>query len=417
MSAHLSSFLCSSVRSSALCMAALGAGACLGDTELVSPPRVPPTTITLEFRADSEDLATATALGWADGIPGVAVTLAPVDSTTGPPQQLQGSDSGTLTLDQLAGGRYVVDAVRWLTDSERAQLATGDDAVGFVARAPLITASASGRTQVEMVASRLGTFHFTEWAMEPAENPALGGYFYGGYVVIANNSDSTMYLDSMLLGIATSQPYEINGAPCADRIAFYSDPEGLWSAWIYQFPGTGQDYPIGPGEHKVIATDAIDHRTIIADGYDLRGADFEFLSYSDVDNPDVPNLVSVGLREPLGGHGPYGGDSDVWYLARPTDLTSLPQGILPYTTSKFVRIPGEHVLDVVTHLLLYDYAYPLCGTYVNPRFDRMTPRLLSNYMYGFSIQRLRTGADRTGPYQWTRSSYADFVRVPKTAPK
>lgn len=191
----------------------------------------------------------------------------------------------------------------------------------------------------------------------------------------------------------------------------------MWSAWIYQFPGTGQDYPIGPGERKLIATDAIDHRSIIADGYDLRAADFEFLSYSDVDNPDVPNLVSVGLREPLGGHGPYGGDSDVWYLALPTDLTSLPQGILPYTASTFVRIPGDHVLDVVTHLLLYDYAYPLCGTYVNPRFDRKTPRLLSNYMYGFSIQRLRTHADRTGPYQWTRSSYADFVRAPKTAPK
>lgn len=407
----------SAVRWSAWCLAALGAEACLSGTDLVSPPRMPPTTITLEFRADSEDLASATALGWKNGIPGVQVTLAPEDSTSGSPQVFQGSDSGTLILDHLPGGRYVVDAVRWLTDSERGHLPPGDDAVGFVARVPFITASAPGRLPTEMVASRRRTVLFTEWAMEPAENPALGGYFYGGYVVIANNSDSTMYLDRMLLGTATSQPYEINGAPCADRIAFYSDPEGLWSAWIYQFPGTGQDYPIGPGERKLIATDAIDHRSIIADGYDLRGADFEFLSYSDVDNPDVPNLVSVGLREPLGGHGPYGGDSDVWYLALPTDLTSLPQGILPYTASTFVRIPGDHVLDVVTHLLLYDYAYPLCGTYVNPRFDRKTPRLLSNYMYGFSIQRLRTHADRTGPYQWTRSSYADFVRAPKTAPK
>lgn len=398
-------------------LAVLGAGACLNGTELVTPPRAPPTTITLEFRTDSEDMATAAALGWVNGIPGVQVTLTAEDSTSGGPRVLQGSDSGTLLLDQLAGGRYTVDAVRWLTDSERAWLPAGDDAVGFVARVVLSTASAPARIPVEMIASRRRTLLFTEWAMEPAENPALGGYFYGGYVVIANNSDSTMYLDRMLLGTATSQPYEINGAPCADRIAFYSDPEGLWSAWIYQFPGTGQDYPIGPGERKLIATDAIDHRSIIADGYDLRGSDFEFLSYSDVDNPDVPNLVSVGLREPLGGHGPYGGDSDVWYLALPTDLTSLPQGILPYTASTFVRIPGDHVLDVVTHLLLYDYAYPLCGTYVNPRFDRKTPRLLSNYMYGFSIQRLRTHADRTGPYQWTRSSYADFVRAPKTAPK
>jgi hypothetical protein len=311
----------------------------------------------------------------------------------------------------------MVEAARWLADSERAKLAAGDDAVGFVAKTTFSTRAASGALPVPIVASRRGTLHFTEWAMLPEENPALGGYFYGGYVVIANNTDTAIYLDGMLLGVAVSQAFEINGAPCADRIAFYSDPAGLWTAWIWRFPGTGRDYLIGPGEHKVIATDAIDHRPIIAEGYDLRSADFEFLSYSDVDNPAVPNLVSVGLRDPLGGHGPYGTDADVWFLALPTDLTSLPQGILPYTSSKFVRIPADHVLDVVTHLLLYNYAYPLCGTYVNRRFDRNTPRLLSNYMYGLSIQRLRTGTNRTGPYQWTRSSSADFVRLPKTAPK
>ena len=166
--------------------------------------------------------------------------------------------------------------------------------------------------------------------MEPDEAPSLGGYYVGGYVVITNNSDSTIYLDSVLLGTATSQPFEIPGAPCADRIAFYSDPQGLWSAEIYRFPGTGRDYPIRPGEHKLIATDAIDHRTIIPDGYDLRGADFEFLSYADVDNPSVPNLTSVGLWENVLGHGPTGNlGSDVWYLALPTDVASLPRGCTP----------------------------------------------------------------------------------------
>ena len=392
-------------------------GACLNGTELVSLPYQPPTTITLVFGADSAGFATVSALGWNGGIPGVEVTLTSLDSANVAPQVLQSSDSGTLVLDQLSAGRYFVSGVRWLADSEKAKLAAGDDAVGFVTGFGLTTASATARMPVQMVASRRGTLHFTEWAMLPAEDPALGGYFYGGYVVIANNSDSTIYLDGMLLGVATSQAFEINGAPCADRIAFYSDPAGLWSAWIYQFPGTGRDYPIGPGEHKMIATDAIDHRPIIADGYDLRHADFEFLSYSDADNPAVPNLASVGLREPVGGHGPYGGDADVWYLVLPTDLSSLPEGTLPYTSSKFLRIPADHLLDVITHLLLYNYAYPLCGTYVHPRFDRKTPQVLSNYMYGFSIQRLRTGPNRDGPYQWTRSTSADFVRLPKTAPR
>src|SRR5467141_3604511 len=240
-------------------------GACLGGTELVSPPRIPVTSVTLEFRVDSEDAATAAALGWTNGIPGVQVTVTPADTTSGPPRQLQATDSGTLFLDQLAG-RYGISVDRWLTDSERAQLLPGDDAVGFIARTSMNTMTASARMRVDLVASRRGTLHFTEWGMLPAENPVLGGYFYGGYVVIANNSDSTIYLDGMLLGTAVSQPFEINGAPCADRIAFYSDPAGVWSAWIYQFPGTASDYPIRPGEHRVIATDAIDHRPIIADG-------------------------------------------------------------------------------------------------------------------------------------------------------
>ncbi len=397
---------------------ALGASACLSGTELVSPPYQPPSTITLVFRPDSADSATISALRWSAGIPSVEVTLTSLDSTNSAPQILQGSDSGTLVLDQLPAGRYFINGVRWLADSERAKLLAGDDAVGFVMMGFRLTAPVrAARLPVRVVASRRGTLHFTEWAMLPEENPALGGYFYGGYVVIANNTDTTIYLDGMLLGVAVSQAFEINGAPCADRIAFYGDPAGLWTAWIWRFPGTGGDYPIGPGEHKVIATDAIDHRPIIAEGYDLRSADFEFLSYSDVDNPAVPNLVSVGLRDPVGGHGPYGTDADVWFLALPTDLTSLPQGILPYTSSKFVRIPADHVLDVVTHLLLYDYGYSLCGTYVHPRFERNTPQLLSNYMYGFSIQRIRTGTDRSGPYQWTRSTADDFVRLPKTAPR
>jgi hypothetical protein len=376
-------------------LVALGAVACLGETTLVTPPKAPVTSFTLSFRADSADVATATSLDWASGIHGVTVTVTPDDSSAGAPQHFQASDDGTLTLDQLAAGTYEVDAVRWLSAGERA-----------------------AEVPVDMPASRPGSLLFTEWAMLPAENPALGGYFFGGYVVIANNSDSTIYLDGMLLGRATSQPFEIPGAPCADRIAFYSDPKGLWSADIYRFPGTGRDYPIGPGEHKLIATDAIDHRTIIPDGYDLRGADFEFLSYADVDNPNVPNLTSVGLSENVFGHGLTSpGGADVWYLALPTDVTSLPQAVLPYTSSKFLRIPGDRVLDVVTHLVLYKYSSPLCGTYVHPRFDRKTPELLGPYMYESSIQRLRTGADRAGPYQWTRSSDADFRRAPKTAPR
>jgi hypothetical protein len=404
-------------RSLTLALAALSAAACLGETTLLTPPKPPVMSFTFQFHVDPGDSTAAAALGWTDSVPDVALTVTPDDSTQ-PIRHFQGSDAGTFTLDQLEPGDYEVDAVRWLTDTEQALLPAGDDALGFVGRVALNPARAASELPVEMWASRRGSILFTEWAMLPAEDMTIGGYLDGGYVVIANNSDSTIYLDGMLMGQATSQPFEIAGAPCADRIAFYSDPAGLWTSWIYRFPGTGQDYPIYPGEHKLIATDAIDHRTIVPYGYDLSHADFEFFSYADVDNPSVPNLVSVGLNEPVSGHGlvTFGGSS-VFYIALPTDVASLPQGVLPYTSSTFVRIPADRVLDVVTDLVSYDYAYPLCGTYVNPRFDRQTPEVLNSFTYTYSLQRRRTGLDGTGPYQWTRSTAADFVVSPKTAPR
>ncbi len=89
----------------------LSTSACLNGTELVSLPYQPPSTITFVFHPDSADAATASALGWSAGIPGIEITLI-ADSTNSAPQVFQGSDSGTLALDQLPAGVYSVSAVR-----------------------------------------------------------------------------------------------------------------------------------------------------------------------------------------------------------------------------------------------------------------------------------------------------------------
>src|SRR5260370_1953518 len=129
----------------------LSVGACLGNTELVSPPREPVISVVLEFRADSEDAATAAALGWAKGIARVAVTVTPSD-TTQAPRVIQATDSGSLRLDQLSGS-YGIHAERWLTDSERVLLPPGDDAVGFIAHIGFSTSTTSSRIGIEMRAS------------------------------------------------------------------------------------------------------------------------------------------------------------------------------------------------------------------------------------------------------------------------
>ncbi|HMA42134.1 MAG TPA: DUF4876 domain-containing protein [Gemmatimonadales bacterium] len=402
-----------SVRRCVCLLAALGPTACLGDTQLVSPPRVPPTTVTLEFRADSEDLATATALGWANGIPGVAVTLAPADSTTSAPQQLQGSDSGTLAIDQLAGGRYVVDAVRWLTDTERARLPTGDDAVGFVARVGLSTATTTARMPVRLVASRRRGLVISEFKGDPIQAANSETYLFSGYLRLYNNADSTIYLDGLIIGSGLAAGFDYPNFPCSLYLPYALDPLGVWANWFHQLPGRGTDYPLLPGESAVLATDAIDHRPLYPIGLDLSQAGFEFYAGAgDVDNPAVPNAADVGVRSNPSGHGlVWSPLAKVAFVARPFDLTAMRTEF--FGNGTWARIPASAVLDVMAMKTTYHSEYPECDWLVHPNFDRLAVRLLGAAFADDTLAYRRlelpfTIGGRT-ILQYTRTSAWDFT--------
>ena len=391
----------------------LGAGACLGGTDLVSPPRVPPTTITLEFRADSEDLATATALGWANGIPGVQVTLTSADSTSGGPRVLQGSDSGTVLLEQLAGGRYVVDAVRWLTDSERAQLPPGDDAMGFLARTSLITASAPAEMEVNMVASRRRGIIISEWKDDPLFTPQEGTYFYSGYLRLYNNGDSTAYLDGLIIGSGLASQFNYPNSPCSLYLPYALDPLGVWANRFHQLPGRGADYPLLPGETAVVAVDAIDHRPLFSTGLDLRQADFEFFSGAgDVDNPQVPNAADVGTQADPSGHGlVWSSLGKVAFVARRFDLGTIHTEFLQ--NGIWARIPADVLLDVMAMKTTYQPGYPECTWLVHPKFDRQPVDLLGarleDDLFAYRRRQLPFTVDGRAVLQHTRSSNMDFI--------
>jgi len=360
----------------ALSITALVAGACLNGTELVSPPRAPVTTITLEFRPDSEDLASAAVLGWTTGIPGVQVTLAPEDSANGDPQVLQGSDSGTLILDQLPGGRYVVNAVRWLTDAERARLPAGDDALGFVARVGLSTATATARMAIALVASRRSGLVISEWKGDPLFTVSEGTYYFSSYLRLYNNADTTVYLDGLIIGSGLASQSDLPNFPCSLYLPYALDPLGVWANRFHQLPGRGTDYPLLPGETAVLATDAIDHRPLFSLGLDLRGADFEFYAGGgDVDNPDVPNTADVGIRSDGLGHGLiWTSLGAVAFVALPFDFATIHTAF--FGNGTWGRIPANALLDVMAMKTTYQSGYPECAWLVHPSFDRQAVKRL-----------------------------------------
>lgn len=139
------------------------------------------------------------------------------------------------------------------------------------------------------------------------------------YIVIANNSDETLYAD----GLVIAQSSNMNSLPCSTLTALL--PDFVAVANMYQIPGSGTDYPVKAGEVIVIAASALNHAETIANYSktdkdtgipgDLSGADFELadedasMSGKVTDNPEVPNLKKISNSMPNGVTGwmhPYG---------------------------------------------------------------------------------------------------------------
>jgi len=96
-----------------------------------------------------------------------------------------------------------------------------------------------------------------------------------------------IYLDSLLI---------------ADVESGFVDDTLIHAVHAFMFPGTGNDFPIQPGELLVIAQDAIDHSPYPVNSVNLLDSDFEYYlaDEGDVDNPYVTDMIQI--------HSKYGHD-------------------------------------------------------------------------------------------------------------
>ncbi len=135
-----------------------------------------------------------------------------------------------------------------------------------------------------------GGFVISEIFFPGTQTPEAKQYTKDQYVVISNNSDVTLYADSIAFVEAaffntTKREYT------PDIMA-----EAMSVDAIYMIPGTGTSVPVEPGKSLVLALNAMNHTEANANSFDLSNADYEFYDESsstsilDTDNPDVPNL-------------------------------------------------------------------------------------------------------------------------------
>jgi hypothetical protein len=405
---------------SAAASIALCASCNYGEVVVVQPAAAGHGPLTLSIQVDPEDSAVARELGWTRGIPGAEVTISPADADTakGPPvAALESDNAGGVSIGDLPDGHYIVEVTRLLAPAETAKLTAPGDVVGFMAYAVV--------ERVEDIllvpGSHRRSIVISEWAFEPEwERNPLQMYFYGGFLELTNNSDTTIYLDGLVVGDGYAKDSDLRPGWCAASEFVTTDPDGVWARFLDSVPGTGRDHPLAPGASVVIATDGIDHSGIVPGGLDLSHADFEFIGDADVDNPGVPNMVDLTVK--YWAYMPHGLVSGYFthlvvisFVALPLDTASL----LHTPTNDYVRIPRGRLLDVVASRAAYIFEWPECPDIVHPNFDRqparfkVDSRLLPEALSGHRKVAL-TRSDGRKILQDTRSGMADFFRGPRT---
>ena len=193
---------------------------------------------------------------------------------------------------------------------------------------------------------------------------------------------------------------------------------GLWSIEFHQFPGAGTDHPVAPGQVVVVAVDAVDHSQVHPTLPDLSDADFELEGSADVDNPDVPNLPSVGPISDRRGHGMVTTESTVQFLALRVDLTSLVTAVSPDGYRR-ARVPAARIVDVFhadwmdpesappSELVPREYC-----NWVTREFDRLEAafhRPAGDNRFALHRRILQLGQAATPILQDVGTSFVDFV--------
>ena len=318
------------------------------------------------------DATIAAQLGWAGGI----VVGARVRAQRGSQVLSATTDSaGRVTFANILPGDYQVSLLRVLTDAERALLTPDQaDVNAFGGGESVTLAPPATDVAVTARATRRGSLVISE--MFPMTWMGDQNYYFGTYIELYNNADTTIYLDGKLFGRGPffQVDHPEYDQPCSLTQQWQTDSLGLWSGHVWRLPGTGRQYPLAPGEAAVMATDAVDHSVVDSRWPDLSSARFEFLGASDVDNPGAGNITTVGTPSSgdLFGHGPWftGGS---FYIADSVDVATLPMVQPPNYRVAIPRIPREKILDFVYFLNVpsfYEkYGFILCPVPISPVFD------------------------------------------------
>ena len=338
-----------------------------GDETGGEVPEVQRGLLTIHASVDPADSALADSLGWQDGVPGVEIqflrngTVEWLTTTT--------DSTGTASFLNVLPGLYRLFGGRTLTEAEAS-------AVGGVIRAfgdgRTVRIGQSGEVELQLLADRPGSLVISEVGVGfPLSFEVPGGVTPSGhqYFEIHNQSANTLFLDGKMFGVSHAATRNQSFLPCTATEVVRTDPEGIYARWFVQFPGSGAENPIGPGEVRLVAVEAIDWTPVHPTLPDLSNADFEIGGRAN--NPAVPDMLEMG---PDGFDLPrLGGQSWTYILTEPLEVENLPVVWRDFNGRAFFRVPKEQIIDAVALKRIWapsDAEFVPCVPMVQRDFDR-----------------------------------------------
>lgn len=242
-------------------------------------------------------------------------------------------------------------------------------------------------------------------------------YFGDQYFKITNNTDKTLYADGMLL---------IQSAFMTNEKQDYSPNimgTTLSAGAIIRIPGTGNIYPVKPGESIIIAEDAINHKDFNPSSVNLSTANFQIFKENsdDIDNPAVPKMINVSDKMVIHNQGYY-----AYALARmPQGMTNeglVAQNSYTYTYNlsfggdiypmdgTAVKIPNEWITDVVNLSVQDSFQWLVTSPSLDMGWTSVTSFDGDKNRFGKSVRRKIIGKTMEGKniFKDTNNSTADF---------
>lgn len=243
-------------------------------------------------------------------------------------------------------------------------------------------------------------------------------YLGDKYIKIYNNSDEVQYADGLIIG-QTNFLTTIKQEYTPDIMS-----EAVAVDCLIRIPGSGKDYPIEPGKSILIADNAINHKEMNTNSYDLTKANFEWYSESiggEVDNPQVPNMINFYNRLVMHNRGFKG-----YILARIPSNVSNETYLTDYTyfyTYDFVfggvtypmdddcyKIPNEWVIDAVNLSVQSEYQWLVMDNSLDMGWTHCGSVDKDQTRYGKSVRRKisSTTSDGRNILKDTNNSTEDF---------